>query len=116
MTFTIKVEKEISAQEVADLIITALEGGVNYWCGGVETIPHNDIKTPEAWTDPNFTLKVTDAEEEEPDAQVHVNKARVEAALLQFHERSPGVELEACDADDADVFFQYLVFGEIVYG
>lgn len=112
----------LSPQQVADLMITALEGGSSYWCSKIRVVGDDDAKfLDEAfWTDLKpfqFRLWIPDDMTDEMEIKiVDVTPESVNAALSKLVGRRGGFDIENYDAYDADYFFQCLVLGEVVYG
>lgn len=142
-----KARQVISNQMIEDLLVTALEGGSNYWfylpdtrmCEGYESknpiynkptplslqiheavldgkeVPIMDAETVELYDKKGKELK-------EPKGDhlgfiSKVNYERAEELLLDKHPHVLGNILgENYDANDADVWFQLVVMGELVYG
>lgn len=107
---------------LADLIVTAFEGGSNHWLNSAERVSlHTTSKIP--WYsdaafyqgDWHITLRVDD--EPEP---YHLDPRAVREAWdhlrADFPDRAQSILDESYDADDADVFLQLAVFNDVVYG
>ncbi len=103
----------IPNEDIIDVLITALEGGSNYWYYILETSNRSSVK---------IVLDVLTTEEEitvydvETDDELGVlSRDNIKQGIKMFIEN--GYEFEPdMDADDADTFFQYVVMGEIVFG
>jgi hypothetical protein len=117
---------ETPNQRIADLMITALEGGSNYWLLAAR-LDHPEDKTllsekpwyasPELYD--NTALKIVFTEQE--DAKEHlVTSVEIANGTQLMAEQSPGhfadFIAENDDATTAEVWLQYVIFGEIVYG
>ncbi len=106
---------------LADLMVTAIEGGCGYWAHEIEVVDGTDLYEPPYYADPHFycspfKLALTDCE-----GDVHSINADTLAKgwrLLNelYPRRALAVVDETYDAEDADVFLQLAVYGEIVYG
>lgn len=125
---------EIPPRRIADLMVTAIEGGIGYWCKSVKLVgqPTEALKQP--WYDdeslygdivPPFVIEVVESEpsRDGDDGRWNLSLVQMEIAfqLMQeygtpkgFHWRDFLDENE--DATTADVWFQLAVFGEVVYG
>ncbi|MGQ7794456.1 hypothetical protein ACUN0C_18780 [Faunimonas sp. B44] len=106
----------LNKQEVADLMITAIEGGSTYWLESCYLQVGTTTEKP-WYADPDlyrqdFTLRL------EFDGEVDVlTKNKLEKAEgLMPRERLGRVLCGEYDAEDADVFLQLALFGEVVYG
>lgn len=123
------VTQNISSRRIADLFVSAIEGGSNYWCSGVFLLdPKPDrgealtdrapwYDRAELYDDPNFTIGV--CEHAETTTNI-VTKANIAAGLRLLAEKWPGhfadVLAENDDATTADVFLQLVALGEVRYG
>lgn len=120
-TYEVKVRKTYTSQDMSDWLITAIEGGISYWCSAVwikDKAQSNMsyqleglFEHPEAWS-----IYVEDAEDETTvsarglafiDAINKVPEHVRNRLLADDHEY---------DAEDADAWFQCAIFGEVVYG
>lgn len=105
----------VSRQMVEDIFITAMEGGVNYWCSPVK-IPRdfvgqsyhdafmsgNDVDIL-SFDGERGTVSVSDFAVAIVKAAEHYN-----LSVDDFYEEH--------DAEYADVVFQLAAFGEVIYG
>jgi hypothetical protein len=124
--------QEISYDLFEDIIVTALEGGSNYWCAidlsntGVpkEKYAGEPLSVKVAkmiWYD-RIDLPVFDAEGDEEDTEPlgKVNIATIKTAFEILCSQYPDIYMnlirEEYDANDADVFFQIATMGEITFG
>ena len=113
---------------IADLLCTAFEGGVGYWCiiagydkpakpvsvWGEETIyPHVDYPL----TGGAVRCQVTD--EEDPDELI-LDRAAIDRGLALLPTMAPrhlaDILSENDDAETGDIFLQLCLLGEVVYG
>lgn len=117
----IKCTHHVSASDIADLIVTAVEGGSGYWCRRFCLITGTPTDTPwyaspGLYEDPNLEIGW---ETNDGDADIVVLSS-FERAMNQFAEQYPqrfsNFITGHYDADDADVFLQLLCLGEEVYG
>jgi len=125
-----KIEIIIPDQEIEDALITALEGGSNYWYfipdvqvaqrHYKETSLALSQKVIRAVLEHNETIDVYDVEDENTHlgsiTQANIQRGfQLWFAYTQEHDDAiifdPGM-----DADAADILFQYIVMGELVYG
>lgn len=113
----------IAGRRIADMMVTAIEGGSGYWCETINLLEGTALKRP--WYDDEtlyeqpFVIGVVDAEE--PDSTIHLNqemmKRGFELMASQYETTHWADFLEQNeDADTADVWLQLCVFGEVVYG
>ena len=128
------VRMKVDRQTMEDIFVTAIEGGSNYWCELDE--PSN--KTLKEYRNEPFSLVVVkavyyhgekinvfDVEDDDEFKQAIgvLDRDMFERRLQKLVDDGNGEQLiahlhdaSACDASDADLIFQYLIFGEAVYG
>ena len=122
-----KIELEIDLESI---FVTAIEGGSNHWFD----ISDSDYrKLKRQYPDEPFSirvyrnfcdghvLKVVDAEEPTEEIGVLCKSIAMEnlSKLLQDSDIEISIQNLIngyCDACEADVVFQYMIFGELVYG
>jgi len=125
----IVARQEISYDLFEGILVTALEGGSNYWYmldlndTGVSKEKYAgeplSVKVAKMlWYD-RINLRVMDAEEEGV-LLGEVNLATIKTAFERICSQYPETYLNLIqsnyDADDADVFFQIATMGEITFG
>ena len=123
----VKTTKKIPVQTVKDMIVTAIEGGSNYWAyfrfpegwkkqyGSYENIPFQ-----------GDNIEVFDTETDEVVGVLNVATIEVGLNLMGLFKDVKGKDVPErhfnnltsgnFDAETADVFLQLAVMGEIVYG
>lgn len=131
LKFEINYKREVTLELIDSLIITALEGGSNYWY----LLDHTKVATPEnfernseihyEWLDKIYqgsTIDIFDAED--PEEKVgELNNDNIKRGLKCLEDAQnkhdniiASILQEEYDANDADTLFQYIVMGEITYG
>ena len=128
---TITINQEISRQVLEDIFVTALEGGSNYWYylsdEATKLIRDAVPKSEDPYLstailkaiEKGIEVPINDAEDEEEVLGTISLKTMQER--LQKLSRSANSDAlmahinEEGDADSADIVFQYLSFGEIVF-
>ena len=116
--FNINKTETITDEEVNDLLTTAFEGGINYWCCEVKinTNPH-DVKYASEVISNGGTL---DIEEDETGETKELNLTNMLKGIvlgMEWAEVDNVQDLmDGYDAETADVIVQYALYGEIVYG
>lgn len=129
----ITIKQTISREVLEDIFVTALEGGSNYWYylpeESIKAIrdavpksedPYLSTAILKAILDHNVKVLVNDAEDEDELIGM-ITRGTMQSRLqllsdsdsrwaLESHVREDG------DASSADVVFQYLAMGEVVYG
>jgi hypothetical protein len=118
----IKVEFDISYDIFESIIVTAFEGGSNYWMDYDESqIPSDPKGEPytvriakKLYEDPDWNIPITDCENGEELGMLNRNN------LIKGIQLSPhafmNVYNEDYDVWDTDVILQNAIMGEIVYG
>ena len=133
-----KIEIKIGEEQISNVLCCALEGGSNYWymLGDFDRKhfiagePLVDNLTRSFMLDPDYKVEVLDLEslefDDDDDDEGHMEtlgyltNASMAYAFQQLAEHDQGrfgliIDME-CDADDADVWFQTAVMGEVVFG
>jgi hypothetical protein len=128
--FKIEIEVTVTAEQMQDIMVTALEGGINYWCGKAEMVKdtvgggfegvslENEEKVVYASDiiGKGGKLKLYDAESDdtwELDREKLLNgikKYMVENGYGNMEEL-----IDNHDADVADLIVQYALFNEQVF-
>jgi hypothetical protein len=120
----------ITKEQIADQLCTALEGGSNYWCmlGNIDTTHFvkgdtlDDNLAKSFLADKEYELNVYDIEsnEDEPDLLGKVTYKSIGNAFTLMGAHYPkqlaNIISGDYDADDSDVWFQLATMGEVVYG
>ena len=118
------VEKvDITEEDITDIIITALEGGIGYWArldntgDEFKNAPKEECvsETAARILLNNGTLIFEDADEYDSAAQY---KLTLEYLLngIEKYANEYGWDLDLLDAEMADAIVQYAIFCEIVFG
>ena len=131
----ITIEHEISARRIADMMVTAIEGGVTYWCKEISLID-GIIPTKSPWYDDEKLYEdpvFDDRGMLPPKLMIKVVTTEDETTFLTLDAMKRGFELmmtfgspkgwcwnyfidENEDAIVADVWLQLSVYGKVVYG
>lgn len=121
--------KKITKEDIIDLFVTALEGGSNYWYF-IPTIPNGvrEIKTETGMATSEAigeyilrggNIQINDAEDEEEMLGVVDMDSLLDAIQklkADYQRVYENIIDEEYDAEDADVFFQLAVMGEVTFG
>lgn len=130
-TAKIEVKHVFSNQDIQDIIATALEGGINYWCGCANKMLNTDGTLsgvlPEDRSNVHFksdviafggTLILFDVDYATTKQIWYLNIEKLLNGIAMFCKES-GVKMEELidqhDAADADQIVQYALFGKLVY-
>lgn len=125
----ITIEQEITLDNVESVIISALEGGSNYWYW----LDTDDFKSdlPDSgqpltvriskalYTNSSFRMPVYDLEDKEEILGIVSQKSLKEGfeiAAKDYPNQFRAIMDESYDALDADVIFQLCVMKEVVFG
>jgi len=125
---TIPIEIELDDEFFSDLLVTALEGGSNYWIDHITVrIPSNQQK-PQGMSHSEWAgiainnygnIKVTSTEGD----NVITKGSLINGIMLWVSHHPSHVSFEGdtidssnIDASDADSILQYAVFGKLVFG
>lgn len=111
---------KITNEEINDLVVCALEGGINYWCSKVE-ITKEPTKKYEFASDVISIGGVLTLQEEDHNGDKHeLTKEKflkgVEKAIEHYEYEDVEDLFDNHDAETADVIIQFALFNEIVYG
>jgi hypothetical protein len=129
-----KITIDLTQEMFENVIVTALEGGSNYWyeinvdefrsklpikAGRYNALTEKIAKA--LFTDPTFEMKVYDIENPEEVLGIVTQASMVKAfeiASKNYVTQFGNITNEDgdYDADDADVLFQLAVMGEVVFG
>jgi len=123
----IKVELELSYETFEEIIVTALEGGSNYWMDyevkkGIPKMPNKAPSQRIAyglWHNKDSQVVIWDAEEEEELLGVLTYDSVREGMQLACKDYMKEINMmisEDYDAWTADTLFQVLVMGEVTFG
>lgn len=131
---TVTREYNVNAERIFDVLVTAMEGGSNYW---LDHVDHSGVPLPEVYPDwiqenvapyawkPLYGQVLIYANDRmDDDDCMTLGPDDLENALERMGENDPaafertfvdpiGVDW---DADDADVFIQLAIYGEVIYG
>ena len=112
---------EISDQNIDDLMVTALEGGINYWCSSavVSVQPLEDWKyTSDVISLTDGVIQLTDIEDENITWELTIEKFMNGLKLLMSKNNYIDVNdlMDNHDAEIADHLIQLSLFGKIVFG
>lgn len=120
---------KITDEQIAGLLCNAFEGGSNYWIGEVEQGKEPTSKLEgddyfhwaQWWPVCGGSVLVTECDPDTGETKAHaLDRAAIERGLVSMSIKSPtyfgDFISQNDDAETGDVFLQYCLFGEIVYG
>lgn len=113
---TVYVPLKLTQQDIDDLMVTALEGGINYWCRMAEVAEaeyYGDYASDQISR--GGSLILYDAESEDKwvltlDKLMHGLVLAMECGELT------STDFDTWDANDADIVVQFALFDTIVFG
>lgn len=118
-----EVKTVVSDETVVDVLTTALEGGSNYWYYMPDLTMVREKKSGEYTSeviirsvleDETVKVPVYDLENEK-EILGYLSRENIQKGLdLYVSER--GVFTDDLDGEESDIFFQYVVIGEITFG
>lgn len=114
----------ITNEQINDLLVTAFEGGINYWCGSVELKDGsltNELTEKVIYSSDVISLGGTLVlQDAESDDKWELTKDKFLSGLKQTikHYQFKDVQdlIDNHDAEVADVLIQYALFNEVVFG
>lgn len=125
MNYEIKIEKtiKVTQEDIDDIMCSALEGGITYWCCNAEVVGDYLGEYSSEQISRGGTLILHDAEEDEK-YELTLDKLLkgIEIAAINNYysdyEWINGNEIDCCqvDAEVADCIVQCALFGDIIYG
>jgi hypothetical protein len=125
----VNVPVTFTAKELDNVIVTAFEGGITYWCdhvcddllsgvnirkalgGKPVSMPFSQWCTHLILNGETLRLKV-DGEK----TPYELNMKKIKRGIRLYYQNGHTDLKDDYDAGDADSFIQYALFGEIVYG
>lgn len=120
MELNIEYKVKLDNECIDDIMATALEGGITYWCNNAEVVGEYLGEYASEQISRGGVLKLHDSEEDKT-YELTLDKfldglAKVisERGLDVLYEGK--VDASSIDAEDADAIIQYAIFGEVVYG
>jgi hypothetical protein len=121
-TFEIINKVTVFDQAIDDILTTAFEGGINYWCGKVEVgkSPRTSTGYMSDVISNGGTLMLIDADDDtnKPDIW-ELTEENLIKGIAQYMQENNYASIDDLiddhDADIADCIVQYALFGELVF-
>ena len=113
---------KLTDEDIDDIVCTALEGGITYWCSSAEVVGGKYLgEYASDQISRGGSLRLYDAEE---DKSYELTKYKFVTGFalacrdgyLDEAFDGDGFDTGEIDAELADVIVQYALFGEVVYG
>lgn len=127
-TLVVRIEREIALtqEDIDDIVCTALEGGITYWCYRAEVIGEYLGEYASDQISRGGTLKLYGEEEVDGETKWWLTREKflngfklwVEDGADVYGAVQPDgtVDCFQLDAEMADMIIQYALFGEVVFG
>ena len=120
--FTVRaqIEVNLSQQDIDDIMVTALEGGITYWCKKAVVVGEYLGECASDQISRGGTLALHDAET--TDIWMLNLESFLNGVKLYFedgcHVQVEDGCIDTCDIDanDADCIIQFALFGEVMFG
>lgn len=127
LSASITIEVTVTYRMIADLMVTAIEGGADSWCVKVENNTPRSDDAYKPWyddetyyADENFSFTVIEEFDDGQTLKHDVGPKVLAEGLQAMAQNSPAhfadILNDNHDATTADVFLQYLALGEVIYG
>lgn len=124
-TFKLNVERtlKITEEDIDDIMVGALEGGINYWCCKAEVVGEYLNEWGSHQISKGGKLLLHNAEENEV---YELTLEKFLSGIKKWYENGGDVygvvkndgtiDCSEIDAGDADSIIQYAIFGELIFG
>ena len=123
MEIEIRKRIKVTNEDIDDIMATALEGGINYWCDKVAVVDKHLGEFASEQISRNGKLKLYDAEEDETyeltlDKLLNGIRKAIEHDYFVDYGWFSGNGIDTCmvDAEVADVIIQLALFDDVIYG
>lgn len=120
---TVKKEIKVTQEDIDNIMCSALEGGICYWCCCAEVVGEYLGEYASEQIARGGTLMLHDSEEDEVyeltrDKLLKGIKLAYEEGYYADYDWCNGKELDCCqiDADVADAIVQLALFDDVIYG
>ena len=115
------IEVVVTEQDIDDIMATALEGGINYWCRKVEVDGEYLGTYASDQISQNGVLKLYDADDDASYVlTLELLLKGIDLAITEGYATDwfEGNHIDTCniDAEAADVIIQFALFGDVIYG
>lgn len=114
--------QELTEEDITDIIITALEGGIGYWAcldntgEEFENAPEDEAVSETVARILLNNGSVTLIDEEDEYARYELTLEKLLNGIEKYAQENGGIDMDYLDAIMADVIVQYAIFCEVVYG
>lgn len=111
----VTVAVRVSPQDIDDIMCTALEGGITYWCGKASVVGKFLGNYANEQISRGGALVLHDAESSDT-WELTRDKFLLGLRLYIEQTEPPCVDVDDIDSEAADIIIQYGLFGELVFG
>ena len=119
----VKFAVHVTAEDIDDILCTAFEGGICYWCDEVEVVGKYLGKYASEQISRGGKLVLHDAESSDKwELDLEKIKQGIEMYICLFPDKIEGDEINGyyidtsnIDSDVADEIIQYALFGELMF-
>lgn len=120
--FTVRpqIEVNLTQQDIDDIMVTALEGGINYWCRKAKVVGEYLGECASEQISRGGSLTLYDAESRD---KWELTLEKFLNGVKLYFEQGCHVQVEDnaidagdIDANDADCIIQFALFREVVFG
>ena len=120
----IKISIKVTERDIEDILITAFEGGIDYWCDYITNLKGEAIHPINAiaFIKEGIPVRLHEIEDDEPDNTHLLSLKLIKKGLKKFVKHHPSVldgrELDTgnIDAEYADQIIQLSIFKKLVFG
>ena len=120
--FTVRpqIEVNLTQQDIDDIMVTALEGGINYWCQEAEVVGEylGEYASDQISRGGSLILHDEDSSDKwELTLEKFLNGVKLyfeQGCHVQVEDST--IDAGDIDANDADCIIQFALFGEVVFG
>lgn len=119
----IPVKIQLTDKDIDDIMVIAIEGGINYWCGKAEVFRRDYMGCTFASEVISQGGKLILTDIEDPNEEWILTKEKLLKGVQKWaNNKSPlylegrGFDIGMIDADEADIIIQYALFGKIIFG
>ena len=115
-----KIEVNLTQQDIDDIMVSALEGGINYWCREAEVVGEYLGEYASDQISRGGSLILHDSESSdkwELTLEKFLNGVKLyfeDGCHVQVEDNR--IDAGDIDAGDADCIIQFALFGEVVFG
>jgi hypothetical protein len=111
-----KIDYPLTSEQLSDLLVTAFEGGSNYWIGKVELVSPNSEENHNWYADQVVLEKEFEIQITTDDGDQYVLNKSIISRNKTPHWVANDLMNDNMDAETADAWLQNALFNDIIYG